>query len=255
MTRQRGPSAGDGIQTCGERLSEGRIQTCGERPAEGRVPICGERPSEGRIQACGQGTGAPGEDGPGEIRPGQDIVVSKWIGLEGTCLLARRRRGELLERYPERLLDEAARFDRYLSTDREAGIAREQGASAVRTVREGGIFRALWELGESCGAGFAADLRSFPLRQETVEICEYFRADPYRLLSGGCLLMTADRGDRLAAALKEAGIPAVCVGEIRPGPGRILLCQGRRRFLNRPGRDEIERLLEARQEERPEENS
>ena len=40
-------------------------------------------------------------------KPGQDIVVSKWIGLEGTAILADRHRDRISERYPAWLSEEA----------------------------------------------------------------------------------------------------------------------------------------------------
>ena len=45
----------------------------------------------------------------------QDIVVSKWIGLEGTARLAGANYERLRARFPARMIDEAAAFDRYLS--------------------------------------------------------------------------------------------------------------------------------------------
>ena len=40
---------------------------------------------------------------------GQDIIITKWIGLEGTADLAARNQEELLTRYPEYLVEEAVR--------------------------------------------------------------------------------------------------------------------------------------------------
>lgn len=40
-----------------------------------------------------------------------DIIISKYIGIRGTAILARERREELLSRYPEWIIDEAASFD------------------------------------------------------------------------------------------------------------------------------------------------
>ena len=62
--------------------------------------------------------------------PDQDIVVSKWIGLEGTALLARQYGEKLRERFPRRMIDEAAAFDRYLSVASEA-------ATAMKSVGDG----------------------------------------------------------------------------------------------------------------------
>jgi len=173
------------------------------------------------------------------VRPGQDIVISKWIGLQGTALLARRNREKLLERYPAHLVDEAAQFDRYLSVVPEARAAVQSGVCAMHDASEGGIFGALWELAERSGAGLDLDLRKLPLRQETVEVCECCDVNPYELLSGGCLIMAAQDGPGLAAALQAQHIPAVIVGKVTGRKDRILRNGDEIRFLDRPQQDQI----------------
>lgn len=179
----------------------------------------------------------------GRAEPGQDIVVSKWIGLEGTALLAGYNREGLLSRYPAWLVDEASGFGRYLSVLPEAEAALEAGACAMHDASEGGIFGALWELAEGGGVGLSVDMRRLPIRQETVEVCEFCNVDPYRLMSGGCLVMTAKDGPGLAAALKARQIPAAVVGRVTEGSDRILWKDGEVRYLDRAGRDEIHRYL------------
>ncbi|MCM1302854.1 MAG: AIR synthase-related protein [Butyrivibrio sp.] len=171
--------------------------------------------------------------------PGQDVVISKWIGLEGTAHLARRYREKLLERYPAWLVEEAAGFDRFLSVIPEAATAVKSGVCAMHDVSEGGIFGALWELAESAGVGLTIDLKKLPLRQETVEVCEYCNVNPYELLSGGCLLMTSEDGIGLVSGLKAAGIPAVMVGKVTDSNDRILINEEEVRYLDRPGQDQI----------------
>lgn len=51
------------------------------------------------------------------------------------------------------------------------------------------------------------DLKKIPIRQETVEICEYFDVNPYGLISSGMMLMASADGNALVLALQEAGIP------------------------------------------------
>ena len=182
--------------------------------------------------------------------PGQDIVVSKWIGLEGTALLARRYREDLLSRYPACLVDEAACFDRYLSVLPEAAAAVEFGVCAMHDVSEGGIFAALWELAEAAGVGLTVDIKKLPLRQETVEICEHCNVNPYELLSGGSLIMTAEDGPGLTAWLRERQIPAVIVGKVTDSNDRLLLNGDEVRYMDRPKRDEIYRVYTACAEER-----
>ncbi|MCI9318648.1 MAG: hydrogenase maturation factor [Lachnospiraceae bacterium] len=171
--------------------------------------------------------------------PGQDVVISKWIGLEGTSLLAKQY-GELLsERLPAYFVEEAAGFDRLLSVVPEAATAVKSGVCAMHDVSEGGIFGALWELAEGAGVGLTIDLKKLPLRQETVEVCECCNVNPYELLSGGCLLMTCEDGSALVSALRAEGIAAVTVGKVTDSNDRILVNEDEVRYLDRPKVDQI----------------
>ena len=176
------------------------------------------------------------------VVPGQDLVISKWIGLQGTAVLAKRNQEKLLERYPCYLVKEAAGFDRYLSIIPEAAAAVKSGVCAMHDASEGGIFAALWELAEGAGVGLNIDMRKLPLRQETVEVCECCNVNPYELLSGGCLLMTADDGQGLVEALAAEHIPAVVVGRVTEGKGRILRNGDEIRYLDRPKQDQIYKM-------------
>ena len=173
------------------------------------------------------------------IGAGQDIVISKWIGLEGTVRLARERKEELCTRYPMHMIEETAAYNQYLSVIPEAAIAMKSGVCGMHDVSRGGIFGALWELAQRAGVGLEIELKKIPLKQETVEICEFFGLNPYELLSGGCLIMTAKDGEALALALEQENIPAVVVGRTTKGNDRIIYNDDERRYLDRPKTDQI----------------
>lgn len=168
------------------------------------------------------------------IKANQDIVVSKWIGLEGTSRLAVKYREKLCTRYPARMIDEAAAYDKYLSVIPEAATAMKSGVCGIQAVSRGGIFAGLWEMAEEAGVGLEADLRKIPVRQETIEICEVFGENPYELSSGGCLIMTTEDGNALVTALLREGIPAVVIGRTTRGNDRVLYNEGRKSYLNKP---------------------
>ena len=176
-------------------------------------------------------------------RPGMDVIVTKWVGLEGTSIIAKEREEELLTRYPASLVDTAKAFDAYLSVLPEARIAVESGVSAMHDVTEGGIFGALWEMAESAGVGLEIDLKKIPIRQETVEVCEFFDVNPYELISSGSMLMAASDGNGLVRALTAANIPAVCIGKVTEGNDRVLLSGEERRFLEPPKADELYKVV------------
>ena len=179
----------------------------------------------------------------GKAEPGQDIVISKWIGLEGTACLAKHNREKLLARYPAYLVEEAEDFDRFLSIIPEAATAGKSSVCAMHDASEGGIFASLWELAEGAGVGLTIDLKKLPLRQETVEVCECLGVNPYELRSGGCLIMTSRDGLGLVAALQEKQIPAVVVGKVTDSKDRILLNEDEVRYMERPKQDEIYKMI------------
>lgn len=170
---------------------------------------------------------------------GDDIVMTKWTGLEGTALIARRSRDKLYERYPKDIIDEAADFGRYASIEKETAAAVKSGASYIRAAGEGGIFGALWKLAADNGAGLAADLKHIPIRQETVEVCEYFHLNPYKLMAGGSLLITCSNGGALVHVLKDEDVNAAVIGKITGGNDRIIRSGDEIRFLTPVKRDEI----------------
>lgn len=175
-------------------------------------------------------------------KSGMDILVTKWIGIEGTSILAKEREGELLTRFSAPFVEQAKAFDQYLSVLPEAAVAVRSGVGAMHDVTEGGIFGALWEMAEASGVGLEINLKKIPVRQETVEICEFFGINPYQLISSGCMLMAAKDGNALALELEKAGIPAAIIGKATPGHDRVLLNGEERRFLEPPKTDELYKL-------------
>ena len=117
------------------------------------------------VNVCGVGKAKAGKlVSTAGASPGDDILVSKWIGLEGTSIIAKEKGQELAARYPMQLIKAAQGFDQYLSVLPEAAIAVASGVKAMHDVTEGGIFGALWELAESSGIDFiekfAANIRT-----------------------------------------------------------------------------------------------
>lgn len=174
---------------------------------------------------------------------GEDIVLTKWIGLEGTVVLAKERQEELLTRYPLPLVETAQDFIRYLSVLKEAACAVKSGISAMHDLSSGGVFGALWEMAESSGVGLSIDLKKIPVKQETIEICEFFEINPYELASGGSLLLAAKDGNALVRNLQKEGIPATIIGKAVSGSDRILWNGEERRFLVPPRGDELYKVM------------
>ena len=178
-----------------------------------------------------------------DLVPGQDLVMTKWAGLEGTAILAGVRAEELKKVFPADLVEEASRLMEHLSVVPEARIALRCGAEAMHDITEGGVFGALWEMAAASGVGVEVDLPSIPIRQETVEICEHYGINPYMLMSSGCLLIGCDHGAQLVTELAGAGIPAAVIGRVTGGNDRVILNRGERRYLTPPESDHLYRVI------------
>lgn len=192
------------------------------------------------ITVCGVGKVKDGKIiSTAGAKPGMDILVTKWIGIEGTSILAKEHEEELLGRFSAPFIQKAKDLDVYLSVLSEAAVAVRSGVSAMHDVTEGGIFGALWEIAEASGVGLEIDIKKIPIRQETVEICEFFCINPYQLISSGCMLMAAADGNLLVRELEKAGIPAAIIGKATEGNDRVLLNGDEQRFLEPPKTDEL----------------
>ena len=177
-----------------------------------------------------------------QMKPGQDIVVSKWIGLEATAILAKEKEAELRSFFNEEFINTAKSFDKYLSVIPEAKIAKGCHAKAMHDITEGGILGALWEMANGSGVGIEIDLRKIPIRQETIEVCELFKVNPYLIMSSGSMLIATDDGELLVKALKEAGIEGTIIGRANAGKERIIRNGEEIRYLDKPQADELYRI-------------
>lgn len=196
------------------------------------------------VNVCGIGKAKEGKlVSTAGARPGDDILVTKWIGLEGSSILAKEKEQELSARFSLSLIKKAQDFDQYLSVLPESALAVQFGVCAMHDVTEGGIFGALWELAESSGVGLEIDLKKIPVKQETIEICEFFGINPYELISSGCMLMAAPDGNTLVRELEKNGINAVVIGKAVDGNDRVLLNEEERRFLEPPKTDELYKVV------------
>jgi hydrogenase expression/formation protein HypE len=185
-----------------------------------------------------------------DARPGDHLILTKGIAIEGTALLARdaadhlRRRGfdgAALER-ARALLDRPG-----ISVVREALLACETArVHAMHDPTEGGLATALHEV--AAASGLAAEVReeAVVVLPETVEVCRALALEPLGLLASGALLIAVAEEDceRVRGALSEAAIKASCLGRLMDGgTGVIIDKRGERRDIPHFQRDELARFL------------
>lgn len=172
------------------------------------------------------------------LQPGDALIVTEAIALAGTAALVARHEEALLSRYPFSLVDRAKQFGALASVGETARAITHFGTAAVHDLSQGGMFNALWEMAERADVGLEVDLKKIPIRQETVEICEYFDINPYYLYSAGSLLVGTAQGEALVSYLAAQGIRATVIGSVTADRARVIRNGEDVRYLDRPQPDE-----------------
>lgn len=176
------------------------------------------------------------------LQPGDVLVVTNAIALGGTAAIARAKEAELRTHYPFLLVDRAKEFAGQMAVGETARAITHFGAAVMHDLSQGGIFNALWEMADQAGVGLEVDLKKIPVRQETIEICEYFDINPYYLYSAGALLIGTAHGEALVSYLGAQGIPAAVIGRATDGNDRVIRNGSEQRYLDRPKPDEWYRI-------------
>lgn len=176
------------------------------------------------------------------------IVLTKGAGVEGTALIAREKKEDLLAVFPKRLVDRAARYltDPGLSVVPEAKVALRHRVHSMHDPTEGGVYMGAHELGLASGKAVELWADAVQVRPETELICSHFGIDPLGLLGSGALLATFSKKDAEAyvCELRDEGIDSRVVGRIGGQKGRsVVLRQNRATPLSSFERDEVLKVL------------
>lgn len=176
-------------------------------------------------------------------RAGQDIVYAGWAGLEGMLRIIGEKEAELRERFTPAFIGQMKAYDSELCGLSKIAVADAMGVSVIRQVSRGGILASLWDLAKDTELGLNLDLKKIAVRQETIEVCEHFRLNPYQLASGGSFLMLTENGEALADALNQKGIQAAVIGQLTDSNDKIIHNGEDMRYIDRPAPDELMKIF------------
>lgn len=199
-----------------------------------------------RTVLCTTAIGIAPEDGrvfsSAGARPGDELVLTKWAGMEGTVIIA----SDLPEFARRHLTEEEIAFaqslTRRISVVPESRVAAKLSVTAMHDVTEGGVLGAAWEMAESSGTGVEVNGDCVPLLDVTRKICAAGGLDPLRLIASGSMLMAAVSGKQVVKALAAKGIQAAVIGRFVE-KGNTLILNGEAKPLEPPGSDELYKML------------
>jgi hydrogenase maturation factor len=182
--------------------------------------------------------------------PGDALILTKGIAIEGTSVLAREAPGRLRALgVTEGTIETAAAFltDPGISVVTDGRVACDAARiHAMHDPTEGGLATALYEMAEASNVGISIDRDSVDIMPATAEICAAAGLDPLGLLSSGALLIAVADDDcpAVLSALAEAGVVAARIGSlVSSDAGVIMSDKSGRRPVPHFETDEVARFL------------
>ena len=186
----------------------------------------------------------------GGAQPGDSLVLARGVPIEGTAIIARERKEELLARgISNDLIERAANYlhEPGISVVRAALLAADTvPVHAMHDPTEGGLLTGIWEMAEASGVGVMVNLDEVPILPEGKLLCSLYGLDPLGTIASGALLIACAEGEapHLVRTLEQEGIPARVIGRVLPHEeGRTVVRKGRSYPLQPPSVDEIVKVF------------
>jgi len=152
------------------------------------------------------------------IKPGDNVLLTKAIAVEGTAIIAREFSDRLrVLGMMESDMETCKQFLFSISILEEAQIARNcVGVSAMHDITEGGLATALMELSTTGKHRIRVNIDRIPVFPQTKKICTLLGIDPMGLIGSGSLLICSRKNETetLMKSIRDAGIDIACIGEV-----------------------------------------
>lgn len=149
-------------------------------------------------------------------RAGDKIVISGFAGEYGAREIVKAKADDMTDRFAGSYLESVISSEMKPYIKDTAGAFLESGAVSVHDVSYGGIYRSLEEISERWNLGIRVIHERIPIRQSTIEICEYWNINPYMLLGTGSVVAVVpeDQIEEMEKLLQERNIPYSVAGEL-----------------------------------------
>lgn len=178
------------------------------------------------------------------VVPGDRIVITKGVGIEGTGIIAFEKEEEILTQLGKNILDEAKLLLDKTSVVKD-GLVANKYAKGMHDVTEGGILGAVWETSSLYNLGAEIDYKKIKIHKSTQEICKYFSIDPLKLISSGTMLIIVSQENvhNLIEDLKKNNIPAFDIGQLTKNPEKILKFDNKVEVIPSPESDDLYKVV------------
>ena len=187
----------------------------------------------------------------GGAKAGDLLLLIKGVCIEGTSIIAREKRHELLRRGIAPSLLQRAKNYLFRPGIEVLHAARAACNSAsvhsMHDPTEGGLINGIIEMAMASKKEIEVDLGKVYVYKESRTLCGVYGLNPLGVIASGALLLTISPSDLppLRRAFNRASIPFQVIGTVKKGPARVLITEGKRRKELKPlPRDEILKIFE-----------
>ncbi len=178
---------------------------------------------------------------PGQVQPGDAVIVSGDLGRHGMAVMAQR---EGLEFESEITSDSASVVEPALALI-EAGLE----VHCMRDLTRGGLTAALNEIAAAARAGIEISEASIPVRDDVRAACEFLGLEPMQVACEGrfAVFVPGAEADRAVEVMRGFPVSAEAgmIGEVTgKGDGRVILASriGAKRIVDLPAGEQLPRI-------------
>lgn len=181
-----------------------------------------------------------------------DVIMLGFAGLQGSISIAENKADELQTRFALSFMQQAIMEKKeLLNKDKilkikeimnEGAVACESGEYEMYELGSCGVFMGLWNMAQEAGVGLEIILNQIPIKQETIEICNFYDINPYQMLSGGSWLFFTPHGNRVVQKLHQMSIPASVIGITTNNKDRVICNGDERRFIEKKYEEALDKI-------------
>lgn len=174
----------------------------------------------------------------------KSILMYGYAASYATSIILDIKWEELIKRYNYRYLLEQKKLHQIQLGIEKPNISAED--VHIHEVGKGGVITSLYALSEKLKCGLGISMKNIPIIQSTVEIAEYFRLNPYNMLSKAYLILT-DNVECTKEQLFDKGYNTALIGALYTDTLKVVNDKyeedGEISYINRPAKDEIYKVV------------
>ncbi len=182
-------------------------------------------------------------------RPGDDILLTKGIVIEGTAIIAREKQGDLRKRgYDEGFIRRCMDYlyEPGISVVKDALLANQFEIHSMHDPTEGGLATGLYEIARASAVGMLIYGDKIDLLPDSERLCAEYGLDPLGTITSGSLVLATDpqNAQKVLEAYLNSGIKASVIGKVEERDfGIKILKDGRMADLKWSEKDEITKIF------------